>query len=155
MRDNRFVSLHRGGTLEKEQHYELMRWACDCTSHVIHLCNGKIDDRIEFALRVAGLWLKGSASVGDARKASAGAIAAANGTTDAVKIAISRSAGHAVATAHMADHSLGAAIYALKAVKNSGLSTETERKWQNEQLTPKITELILTSRTGKEKALKI
>jgi len=48
----------------------------------------------------------------------------------------------------MADHSLGAALYALKAVKNACKSTEKERKWQNEQLPVKITELVLTARTS-------
>lgn len=35
--------------------------------------------------------------------------------------------GHVVTTAHMADHSIGAAEYALKAVKQSGKSTEEEK----------------------------
>jgi hypothetical protein len=46
----------------------------------------------------------------------------------------------------MADHSLGAAWYGLKAVKNVGKSVEAEREWQNAQLLPEIKELILTSR---------
>jgi len=50
----------------------------------------------------------------------------------------------------MADHSIGAAEYALKAVKISGKSIEKERKWQNEKLTPDISELILTARQEKE-----
>jgi Imm-5 like putative immunity protein len=49
----------------------------------------------------------------------------------------------------MADHSLGSALYALKAVKNAGKSVEAERKWQNDQLPPEIKELVLTSRGEK------
>jgi len=49
----------------------------------------------------------------------------------------------------MADHSLGAALYALKAVKNSGKSVDVERKWQNEQLPSEIRELVLTAREAK------
>ena len=52
-----------------------------------------------------------------------------------ISIAVARSIGQAVATAHMADHSLGAAIYALKAVKFADKSIDAERKWQNEAIT--------------------
>ncbi|MDP2338888.1 MAG: hypothetical protein Q8N05_21040 [Bacteroidota bacterium] len=91
-------------------------------------------------------------SVGDARNASLKAIAVANESS--IPIAVARAVGHAVATAHMADHSLGAAMYALKAVKNAGKSIDAERKWQNEQLPSEITELVLSSRSMKEKNLK-
>jgi hypothetical protein len=46
------------------------------------------------------------------------AIAVANeSSSNAVSVALARAVGHAVATAHMADHSLRAADYALKAIK--------------------------------------
>ena len=63
MRDKRFIA-HRSGSLNKEHHIQLIKWACDYA-----------------------------------------------------EIAVARAIGHTVATAHMADHSLGAALYALKAVK--------------------------------------
>jgi hypothetical protein len=50
----------------------------------------------------------------------------------------------------MADHSLGAAWYALKAVKNAGQSIIEERKWQDEQLPSEIKELVLTARKSKK-----
>jgi hypothetical protein len=50
----------------------------------------------------------------------------------------------------MADHSLGAAFYALKAVKNAAQSPDAERRWQDEQLPPEITDLILTARKSKK-----
>jgi hypothetical protein len=83
------------------------------------------------------------------------AIALARESSDPVVIAIARAVGHAVATAHMADHSLEAALYALKAVKNAGKSKDAERNWQNEQLPSEIMELIITARIKKETALKI
>jgi len=55
----------------------------------------------------------------------------------------------------MADHSLGAALYALKAVKNAGKSVDEERKWQNEQLPSEIMELALNVMSKKERGLKI
>jgi hypothetical protein len=155
MRDKRFIAEHRGGLLKKAQQRQLIMWACGCSKHVMPFFGEKVDDRLNNALRVAKEWGKGNASVGDARKASLEAIAVANECSDPVSIAVARSVGHAVATAHMADHSLGAALYVLKAVKSAGKSMEEEREWQNEQLPREIRELVLTSRREKESALGI
>jgi tRNA(Ile)-lysidine synthase TilS/MesJ len=154
LRDRRFVREHRGGSLTLEQHQQLIRWACSCTKHVLPLCGEKIDKRLINALIVAKKWENGNVSVKDARKASVDAHAVARESSNLISIAIARSIGHAVATAHMADHSLEAALYALKAVKNAGKSIEAEREWQNEQLPPRIKEFILTTRSVKEKHLK-
>jgi hypothetical protein len=150
MRDKRFVAEHRGGPLRIEQHYQLIKWACDCAENVLHLFGEKIDDRLRNALSVAREWKQGNASVGDARKASLGAIAVANESSNQTAIAVARSVGHAVAAAHMADHSLGAALYALKAVKSAGKSIDAERKWQDEQLPSEIRELVLTARKSRK-----
>jgi hypothetical protein len=146
MRDKRFIAEHRGGPLRKEQHHQLIEWACLCTEHVLHLLGERIDERLLHALDVARQWKHGNASVGDARKASVDVIRAANGSSNTTEIAIARSVGHAVATAHMAYHSLGAAWYALKAVRSAGKSTDEERQWQDDQLVPEIKGLILTAR---------
>jgi hypothetical protein len=146
MRDKRFVAVHRGGPLNKEQHRQLISWAHDCAEHVLPLFGESIGERLNDALRAAKAWERGEVSVGDARKASVGAIAVARESSSPTAIAVARSVGHCVATAHMADHSLGAADYALKAVKATGKSIETERKWQEEQLPPEIMELVLSAR---------
>jgi len=150
MRDKRFIAEHRGGSLKKEQHFQLIQWACDCTEHVLHLFGEKIDERLKNALNMAKEWKQGNASVGDARKASLNAIAVANESSNPTAITVARSVGHAVATAHMADHSLGASWYALKAVKNTGKSIDAERKWQDEQLPSEIKELVLTARKSRK-----
>jgi len=146
MRDKRFVAEHRGGPLKKDLHYQLIKWACDCAEHVLPLFSEEIDERLINALNVAKEWKQGNASVGDARKASVDAHVVARESSNTTSIAVARSVGHAVATAHMADHSLGAAWYALKASKNAGRSIESERKWQDEQLPSEIKELVLTAR---------
>jgi hypothetical protein len=143
MRDKRFIAEHRGGPLKKDQHHQLIIWACACAEHVLPLFGKEIDERLKHALVVAKEWEKGNASVGDARNASFDAIAVANESSSPTSIAVARSVGHAVATAHMADHSLEAAWYALKAVKNAGKSIDAERKWQNKQLPSEILELVL------------
>ena len=148
--DTRFIAEHRGGPLKKEQHRLLIQWACDCAEHVISHFGEPIDVRLINALWIAKEWAAGNASVGDARNASVAAHALARESSNPTSIAVARSFGHAVATAHMADHSLGAALYVLKAVKHSGQSIEAEREWQNEQLPSEIRELILSTRSRKE-----
>ena len=154
MRDKRFIAEHQGGPLKKEQHKQLIKWACDCIENVLPLLGEKLDERLKNALLIAKDWAKGNATVGDARNASLKAIAVANESSNPIEIAVARAVGHAVATAHMADHSLGAALYALKAVKNAGKSIDAERKWQNEQLPSEIMELVLTTRSKKEQVFK-
>lgn len=146
MRDKRFIAEHRGGPLKKEQHRQLMKWACACAENVLPLIGDELDERLRNVLLVAKEWEKGNASVDDARKASLVAIAVAKEATNPIAIVVARSVGHAVATAHMSDHSLGAAWYALKAVKSAGKSIDAERKWQDEQLSLEIKELVLSAR---------
>jgi len=155
MRDKRFIAEHRGGPLKKEQHYLVITWACDCAENVLPLFGEKLDEQLKNALLIAKEWAKGNASVGDAMKASVAAHAVARESSNPNSIAVARCVGHAVATAHMADHSLGAALYALKAVKNAGKSPDAERKWQDEQLPSEIKDLILTARKSKKDIKKI
>jgi len=154
MRDKRFIAEHRGGPLKKEQHIQLIKWACDCAENVLPLFGETLDERLKNALLIANQWAKGMATVGDARNASLSAISVARELSNPTSIAVARSIGHAVATAHMADHSLGAALYALKAIKSAGQSIDAERKWQNEQLPSEIRELVLSTRNMKEEAFK-
>ena len=132
-----------------------MKWACACAEHVLPLFGTEVDVRLENAIGIARDWMRGVASVSEARDASFGAIAAANEVSDSTSIAVARSIGHAVATAHMSDHSIGASLYALKAVKTSGNSVDTERKWQNEQLPSEIKKLVLTARSEREEHFRI
>jgi hypothetical protein len=45
----------------------------------------------------------------------------------------------------MADHSMGALIYALKAVAATGVSPEAERIWQLEHIPDELRELIISA----------
>jgi len=47
---------------------------------------------------------------------------------------VARSVGHAAATAHMADHCVGAALYAQRVLKLTKGSYEDEGRWQVKQL---------------------
>jgi hypothetical protein len=149
MRDVRFIAEHRCGTLKKEQHRQLICWACDCSEHLFPLIVYGEVERLKTILLVGNEWVKEIASTGDARKASMDAITVANESSNPVLIAVARAVGHAVATAHMADHSLIAATYALKAIQLAGKSTDDERKWQNDQLPFEIRKLVLSARDRK------
>jgi len=148
MRDIRFISEHRGGLLKKDHHRQLINWACKCSEHVLPLCTETVDERLIKALLVAKEWATGIAKVGDAMKASVDSHTAARESANPISKAVARSIGHAVATAHMADHSLGAATYALKAVKFANKSINAEREWQNEQLPSEIRKLVLSGTKG-------
>ena len=145
MRDKRIVAEHRGGLLTKDQHKQLIIWACECAENVLPLID-KVDERLVNALKTAKEWAKNNACVGDARNASFDAIAVANELTSPIEIALARSTGHAAATAHMADHSLRAAEYALKSIKPANKSIVVERKFQDKHLSLDITELVLSAR---------
>jgi hypothetical protein len=155
MRDKRFIAFHRGGLLTQEQHRKLIKWARECSEHILPLSGKNVTDRLTDALFVAKEWEEGKATVGDARKASVIAHAVAREFSDPVMIALARSIGHAVATAHMADHSVGAALYARKAVKYSGKPVDAEHQWQIEQLPLEIKEIVLMLMEEKEKHFKI
>jgi uncharacterized protein GlcG (DUF336 family) len=146
MRDKRFVAEHRGGPLTKDQHRQLILWACRCVENVLPLITNKVDQRLTNAIKVAKEWTKDNASVGGARNASFDAIAVANELTNPIEIAVARSVGHAVATAHMADHSLRAAEYALKAIKLADKSIDIEREFQDKNLSLDISELVISAR---------
>ena len=150
MRDKRFIAEHRDGLLKKEQHCQVITWACNCAEHVLPLFGEITDERLKNGLLIAREWVTGNASVGDAMKASVAAHAVARESSHPASIAVARCVGHAVATAHMADHALGAALYALKAVKHAGASTDAERSWQDEQLPSEIKDLILTARKSRK-----
>ncbi len=158
MRDNRFIAEHRGGSLSKDNHHKLIRWARKCSEHVLPLIHEDIDKRLLYALHIAQEWENENVKTGEAMRASSGAHAVARETSNPVSRAVARSAGHAVATAHMADHSPGGALYALKAVKLAGKSINEESHWQArqlEELPSEIVELVLDIMRTKRKGLKI
>jgi hypothetical protein len=143
MRDRRFVAVHRGGTLDAAKHRLLAAWAADCAERVLPLfeeCSS--DDRPRRAIDIARAWARGEVPVGDAQKAAVAAHAAAREATNPAATAAARAAGHAVATAHMADHCLGGASYAVKALEAAGAPTAGERAWQLRRLPEGVRELV-------------
>ena len=153
MRDKRFKALHRGGSLSPQRHCLLAAWAADCVEHVLPLFSNRYpnDNRPWKAIEAARAWSRGEITVGAARAAAFAAHAAAREAEEVAAQFVARAAGHAVGTAHMADHAPGAAMYAIKAInatidKNDEDSlVEREHKWQKERLPEEIRELILST----------
>ena len=151
-RDIRFVALHRGGLLDESTHRLLAAWAADCAEHVLPLYTSTYphDDRPARAIELARAWSRGEATVMDAREAAFAAHAAARDATDPVAREVARACGHAVATAHMADHELGAAFYAIRAVRlaspphDARAAGQLECRWQRGRLPDAIRELVLS-----------
>jgi hypothetical protein len=153
MRDERFIAIHRGGPLSLARHRLLATWAADCAEHVLPLFSNQYpgDDRPWKAIEAARAWSRGEITVGEARAASVAAHAAAREADVEAARYVARAAGHAVATAHMADHAPGGAIYAIKAIKaasdkqNEDTAVAQEHRWQKKRLPEEIRELVLST----------
>ncbi len=100
------------------------------------------DARPGEALEVARAWAAGNVKTGAAMKASVAAHAAAREATGKAAVAAARAAGQAVATAHFADHSMGALLYALKALRAAGLPTGVELETQLAKLPPPLRDMV-------------
>ncbi|MBK8503187.1 MAG: hypothetical protein IPL46_13795 [Saprospiraceae bacterium] len=137
-----FIAEHRGGPLTKDNHRKLIKWARECSEHVLFLIDNDIDERLMVALDVAEKWENDGIPTGVAIKASLGAHAVARQAENPIYRAVARSVGQMVATAHIADHSLGAAFYALKAIKLAKKDIENERDWQIKELSELPSEII-------------
>jgi len=150
-RDPRFVTVRRGGTLEDAHHRLLAAWAADCAEHVLDYFDSQYpgDDRPRHAIEQARAWSRGEISMTQAREAAYAAHDAAKVASGAAREA-ARAAGHAVATAHMADHELGAAAYAIRAVRAASPPDKRDEagriecQWQREQLPNAIRALVLS-----------
>lgn len=150
MRNPRLIARHRGGLLEKDEHRRLAAWAADVAEGALQWFeDGRDDPRPREAIETARAWSRGEVPVGAAQKASVAAHAAAREANDPSAIAAARAAGHAVATAHMADHSFGAVIYSLKAVAASGVDLTAERSRQIELLPTDMAPWVLPALDAK------
>jgi hypothetical protein len=149
-RDPRFITVRRGGTLQDPDHRLLAEWAADCAEHVLHFFEvvQPADARPRQAIEQARAWVRGEVTMTQARAAAFKANAAARDLSGAARHA-AYAAGQAAAVAHVAAHELGAAAYAIKAVRAAAPEGEEENtgwlecQWQREQLPEAIRELVL------------
>jgi hypothetical protein len=150
VRDPRFVTIRRGGTLTDSDHRLLALWAATCAEHVLHLFESTQpeDPRPRRAIEHARAWVRGEVKMSQARTAAGHAMAAARDLRGAPRNA-AYAAGQAGAVPHVAAHELGAAAYAIKAARAGAQEGDGERagrlecQWQREQLPDPIRELVL------------
>ena len=149
-RDSRFITLRRRGTLTDSDHQLLALWAAKCAEHVLYLFElaQPSDPRPRQAIAQARAWARGEIRMSQSRAAGGHAMAAARELSGAARHA-AYAAGQAAVVAHVAAHELGAAAYAIKAVRAAALEGESEVsgrlecRWQRDQLPDAIRELVL------------
>jgi len=150
VRDPRLVTIRRGGTLTDPDHHLLALWAAACAEHVLHLFEQARpeDPRPRQAIEAARAWVRGELPMMAARAAGGHAMGAARELRGAARHA-AYAAGQAGAVAHVAEHDLGAAAYAIRAVQaaapsgGSAAAGRAECRWQRDQLPAEIGELVL------------
>jgi hypothetical protein len=150
VRDPRLVTIRRGGTLTDADHHLLALWAASCAEHVLELFESvrPEDPRPRQAIEHARAWVRGEIGMMRARAAGGHAMGAARDLRGAARDA-AYAAGQAGAVAHVAAHDLGAAAYAIRAVRAAAPEGEREAagrlecRWQRDQLPEVIRELVL------------
>ena len=150
VRDPRLVTVRRGGSLQDDDHRLLAVWAADCAQHVLHHFEQARpgDDRPRRAIEMGRAWARGEITMTQARSAGGHANAAARDLSGAARHA-AFAAGQAGVVAHVAAHELGAAAYAIKAVRAASREAESDEagllecQWQRAQLPNAIRELVL------------
>src|SRR5947207_12464075 len=79
VRDSRFITVRRGGSLKDDDHHLLATWAADCAQHVLHHFEQARpgDDRPRRAIELGRAWARGEIPWAQARTAAGHANAAA------------------------------------------------------------------------------
>jgi hypothetical protein len=150
IRDPRFVTIRRGGSLTDTDHRLLALWAALCAEHVLPLFESAAPDdpRPRQAIERARAWVACEVNMTGARNAAGHAMAAARPLRGAARQA-AYAAGQAAAVPHVAAHDLGAAAYAIKAARAAAPDGDSDRagrlecRWQRDQLPEAIRELVL------------
>lgn len=150
VRDPRLITIRRGGLLIDEDHQLLALWAADCAEHVLPLFESQVldDPRPRQAIGAIRAWAGGERKMMETRAQGGAAMVAARPLTGAARFA-AYAAGQAACVAHVPEHDLGAAAYAIKAVWASVPQAErraaglAERDWQRAQLPATIRQLVV------------
>lgn len=150
VRDPRLVTVRRGGTLTDEDHRLLALWAADCAEHVLPLFGTECPDdpRPRDALAAVRAWVRGDLPMMASRAAGGHAMGAARPLRGAARFA-AYAAGQAACVPHVADHDLGAAAYAIKAVRavapqeDADDAGRAECRWQRDRIPAELRDLVL------------
>ncbi len=145
VRDPRLVTIRRGGALTDADHHALALWAADCAEHVLPLFeHARPDDRRpREAIAATRAWVRGELPMMRTRAAGGHAMGAARPLRGAARFA-AYAAGQAACVAHVPEHYLGSAAYAIKAaaVPDGGAGRD-ECAWQHARIPPGLVALVL------------
>jgi hypothetical protein len=151
VRDPRFVTIRRGGSLTDADHHLLALWAASCAEHVLDLFESAQpeDPRPRRAIEQTRGWVRGEVTMMQARAAGGHAMGAARDLRGAARYA-AYAAGQAGVVAHVAAHELGASAYAIKAARaaasgerDQAAAGRRECRWQRDRLPDAIRGLVL------------
>ncbi|GAA5124023.1 hypothetical protein GCM10023339_44900 [Alloalcanivorax gelatiniphagus] len=150
VRDPRLVTLRRGGSLTDDDHHLLALWAAECAEHVLPSFERvrPDDPRPREAIEAARFWVRGELTMMETRARGGHAMGAARDLTGAPRFA-AYAAGQAAVVAHVAEHDLGAAAYAIKAAVAAAepgdeeATRSAECRWQRDRLPEAIRDLVL------------
>ncbi|WP_286958888.1 MULTISPECIES: putative immunity protein [Arsenicicoccus] len=149
------VTTRRGGTLTDEDHQLLALWAATCAERVLPLFEHERPDdrRPREAIEAARRWARGEVPMMQARAVGGHAMGAARPLTGAARFA-AYAAGQAACVGHVAEHDLGAAAYAIKAIRaaepHDPDAARAERDWQRDQLPPQVRQLVLDDQARRD-----
>jgi hypothetical protein len=148
VRDQRLVTIRRGGRLTDAHHQMLALWAAACAEHVLHLFEDEVsaDPRPRQAIEATRAWAEGRTKMMQARALGGHAMAAARPLRGAARFA-AYAAGQAACVGHVPEQDLGAAAYAIKAAQDAypgnAEAGRIEREWQRQQLPGQVRDLVL------------
>jgi len=150
VRDPRLITVRRGGALTEADHHLLALWAAECAEHVLGLFEAQRPDdpRPRRAIEAARSWVRGEKPMMETRTAGGHAMGAARDLRGAARFA-AYAAGQAAVVAHVAEHDLGAAAYAIRAAvaaaprEQSEATRRAECGWQRDRLPDAVRELVL------------
>jgi len=150
VRDPRLITVRRGGSLSDDDHRELALWSALCAEHVLPLFERAVptDDRPRQAIGAARAWARGELPMMQARALGGHAMGAARPLTGAARFA-AYAAGQAACVAHVSEHDLGAAAYAIRAMVADAVRDQAERVrhrecvWQRTQLPVRLRALVI------------
>ena len=152
----------------RQDHLSLAIWAANCAERELPIFEKAFPNnaRPRKAIEICRTWIKtGVFRMTAIRSASLNAHSAArNAKENEAACMAARSAGQAVATAHVPQHAYGAAYYALKAIvandpNDAAVNVDKEFNWQSnhlpENLRKKVLKRIIIQKTKKGIKIKI
>ena len=150
VRDPRLVTIRRGGWLTDTDHRLIAGWAATCAEHVLCVFEHAVPDdpRPRQAIDAARAWVRGELPMMATRALGGHAMGAARPLGGPARFA-AYAARQAACVAHVPEHDLGAAAYAIKAAQAAAPPAEREKArrlecaWQRAQLPPQVRDLII------------